>query len=63
MHPPMFILAVLVLAPAAAHAEFVMQQAAPSVAMSAPIPDGPAERARLARAYWLRTHRVTAVPA
>lgn len=58
MHPSALTLALLALAPAAARAEFVMQQAAPPVAMSAPVPDHSVEQARLARAYWLRTHRV-----
>ena len=61
MHPSMLTLAVLVLAPAAARAEFIMQQAAPPIVLSAP--GRSLEQARLARAYWLRTHRVPAMPA
>ena len=57
MHPRAFVLATLILAPTATHAEFVMQQAAPSAPTSLQTPDASAEHARLARAYWLRTHR------
>ncbi len=61
MHPSMLTFAVLILAPAATRAEFIMQQAAPPIVLSAP--DRTVEQARLARAYWLRTHRSPATPA
>ena len=57
MHLRALVLAALATAPAAGHAEFIMQQAAPPTVTSAQPPDSSAERARLARAYWLRTHR------
>ena len=57
------VLTALALAPAAVHAEFVMQQATPPTRAVFQSPDALAERARLARAYWLRTHRGPAVPA
>ena len=63
MHPRAFALAVLALMPVTARAEFIMQQDAPPVGMSAQIPNSSAEHARLARAYWFRTHRGLAVPA
>ena len=64
MHPRAFALAVLALMPVTARAEFIMQQdAPPPVGMSAQIPNSSAEHARLARAYWLRTHRGPAIPA
>ncbi len=62
MRPSLFVLAVLAVAPAAAQAEFIMQQAAPPVAMSAQLPDNSADRTQLARTYWLRTHRGPATP-
>ncbi len=61
MHRPAIILAILALAPTAARAEFIMQQAAPLIALSAA--GHSIEQARLARAYWLRTHRGPATPA
>lgn len=61
MHPSMLTLAILALTPTAARAEFIMQQAAPPIVLSAP--DRSVEQARLARAYWLRTHRGPATPA
>jgi len=63
MHQSALTLAILALAPIVAQAEFIMQPAAPPAAMSAQLPDRSAERARLARAYWLRTHRGPAVQA
>lgn len=56
MRLPTFALAILVLTPVAPRAEFVMQQAAPPPVIPVQLPDNSAERARLARAYWLRTH-------
>ena len=63
MSPRAIVLATLALAPTVAHAEFVMQQAAPPTVMPAQLSDSSAERARLARAYWLRTHRGPAMAA
>ncbi len=63
MHPSVFVLIVLALAPTMARAEFIMQQDPAPAAMSAQLPDSSAEHARLARAYWLRTHRGPAVAA
>jgi len=63
MRPLLLVLTALASAPSAARAEFIMQQAAPPVAISVPAPDRSVEQARLARAYWLRTHRGPAVPA
>lgn len=61
MRRPTFVLAILALTSGAARAEFVLQQAAPPSVMSTQLPDSSAERARLARAYWLRTHRSPAM--
>ena len=61
MRQPAIVLAILTLAPAAAHAEFVMQPAAPPIVLT--IPDRTVEQARLARANWLRTHHGPATPA
>ena len=61
MRSSLLVLATLAAAPAAARAEFIMQQAAPPIVLAAP--DRSVEQARLARAYWLRTHRVPATPA
>ncbi len=63
MRPPALVLTILALAPTVALAEFIMQPSAPPVEMSAQLPDNSVERTRLARAYWLRTHRGPAVPA
>ena len=63
MRLPPLILAILALTPAAAHAEFVMQQAAPPAEAAVQPLNPSVERARLARAYWLRTHRGPAVSA
>lgn len=63
MHPSALTLVLLAFAPVVARAEFIMQQAAPPVAMSAPGPDRSVEQARLARANWLRTHRGPVTPA
>ncbi len=63
MHLRTFVLTVLAVAPTAARAEFIMQQNPPPAAVSAQLPDSSAEHARLARAYWLRTHRGSAVAA
>lgn len=63
MHQSALTLAILALAPTLAQAEFIMQPVAPPAAMSAQLPDRSAERARRARAYWLRTHRGSAIPA
>lgn len=60
MHQPTIVFAILALAPAAAHAEFIMQPATPPAMMSAQPPNSSAEHARLARAYWLRTHHTPA---
>lgn len=56
MRPPLFVLAALAL-PLAARAEFVIQQAAPPAVVTLQPADSSIERARLARANWLRTHR------
>jgi hypothetical protein len=61
MHQLAIILAILALAPAAARAEFIIQQATPPIVL--PASDRSVEQARLARAYWLRTHRGPATPA
>jgi len=63
MCQPALIFAILVLTPAVACAEFIMQQATPPADVSTQSPDISANRARLARAYWLRTHRGLALPA
>ena len=60
MRLPTFALAILALTPVATRAEFVMQQAAPPFVTSPQLPDSSAEHARLARAYWLRSHRTPA---
>ena len=60
MHRPAIIIAILASAPVTVRAEFIMQQAAPPIALSAP--DRSVEQARLARAYWLRTHHGPATP-
>ena len=63
MRSPIIVSVILALAPVAARAEFVMQQAASPLVAPAQVPDSSAERARMARAYWLRTHRSSATPA
>ena len=63
MQKPMVILAVLALTATTARADFVMQQAPPPAQVPFQAPDATAERARLARAYWLRTHRSPAIAA
>ena len=63
MGRPTLALAILALTMATARAEFVIQQAAsPAEASIQPLSPS-VERARLARAYWLRTHRGPAIPA
>lgn len=63
MHRSALALAILALTATTARAEFVMQQAAPPAEVSVQPLNLSVERARLARAYWLRTHRGPAIPA
>ena len=63
MHRSALALAILALTAATARAEFVMQQAAPPAGASVQPLNLSVERARLARAYWLRTHRGPAIRA
>ena len=61
MHRPALVFTILALTPTAVRAEFVMQQTTTPAQASFQAPDALAERARLARAYWLRTHHSPAV--